>query len=372
MATLVDPFKYSTCPRCGGGLLTESFLVASETGWTSLGPDRLRSTDLGEALEASAGLFAGRTIPAGLPILVCPNCVKELAEQAVVSDLMNAQGLSEAEARELAPYLSRIRSGNVSISRQQTPAVAPRGGDTALHTLVQRIHFRSPRALIEWEAAFAKIVRLCETGVSVHALNAKGATALWALLDIDDFRLHESEYLFDEIGWYGDDRDFAGRVFDWRRVFETRTRYQTPNFRARFSVLICYEDIFPDLVREFCRRGPDFLVNMTNDAWFGKTSAPYQHAQASVFRAVENRIPVIRATNTGYSCFISPEGRILGQVEDKGESIFVTGHAGHDLVLRKGRSLYTRFGDVFLGGVFILCIFAYRSRNRHTPYYRPS
>jgi len=226
MATLVDPFKYSTCPRCGGGLLTESFLVASETGWTSLGPDRLRSTDLGEALEASAGLFAGRTIPAGLPILVCPNCVKELAEQAVVSDLMNAQGLSEAEARELAPYLSRIRSGNVSISRQQTPAVAPRGGDTALHTLVQRIHFRSPRALIEWEAAFAKIVRLCETGVSVHALNAKGATALWALLDIDDFRFHESEYLFDEIGWYGDDRDFAGRVFDWRRVFETRTRFE--------------------------------------------------------------------------------------------------------------------------------------------------
>ncbi|PIY16784.1 MAG: apolipoprotein N-acyltransferase, partial [Elusimicrobia bacterium CG_4_10_14_3_um_filter_49_12_50_7] len=118
---------------------------------------------------------------------------------------------------------------------------------------------------------------------------------------------------------------------------------QKTNIKVNFAALICYEDIFPDLVREFRNNGADFLVNMTNDAWFGKTSAPYQHAQASVFRAVENRVHVVRAANTGLSCFISPEGRILDSVKENGEEIFVTGHRGAELILRKERSFYTRF-----------------------------
>lgn len=155
---------------------------------------------------------------------------------------------------------------------------------------------------------------------------------------------------------------------DEKTVFEMRTRYQNPNSIVKFSVLICYEDIFPGLVRGFCLRGPDFLVNMTNDAWFGKTAAPYQHAQGSLFRAVENRVPVVRSTNTGFSCFISPEGRVLASVNDNGKEIFVTGHQGYDLVLSRSRSFYTRFGDVFVGLMFVLCFFAYRHRSRLTVY----
>ena len=148
-------------------------------------------------------------------------------------------------------------------------------------------------------------------------------------------------------------------------IFETQSRFQERNIKVRFGVLICYEDIFPGLVRRFCAPdGADFLVNITNDAWFGRTSAPYQHAQASVFRAVENRIPVVRAANTGLSCFISPEGRILSSVSDnRGEEIFVTGHRTQDIVLRKGRSFYSAFGDVFLALPLLLCLMAYRMKD---------
>jgi len=155
-----------------------------------------------------------------------------------------------------------------------------------------------------------------------------------------------------------------------RTIFTMVTRYQKTNIKVNFAALICYEDIFPDLVREFRNNGADFLVNMTNDAWFGKTSAPYQHAQASVFRAVENRVHVVRAANTGLSCFISPEGRILDSVKENGEEIFVTGHRGAELILRKERSFYTRFGDIFAAFCFILCFLAYRDFSKRKTYAR--
>ena len=95
--------------------------------------------------------------------------------------------------------------------------------------------------------------------------------------------------------------------------------------KGQFGVLICFEDIFPCLVRNFVKRNASFMVNITNDAWFGKSNAPYQHAQASVFRAVENRVPVIRAANTGLSCFIDSKGRIIDKVSSGEKDIFVEG-----------------------------------------------
>ena len=153
-------------------------------------------------------------------------------------------------------------------------------------------------------------------------------------------------------------------------IFKAVSRYQKVNIRVKFAALICYEDIFPGLVRDSCNHGADFLVNMTNDAWFGKTAAPYQHAQASVFRAVENRVNVVRATNTGLSCFILPEGKIAASVSENGEEIFVTGHKGYDLLLKKEKSFYTRFGDVFALFCFILCFAAYKDRSKRKIYAR--
>jgi len=167
---------------------------------------------------------------------------------------------------------------------------------------------------------------------------------------------------FVEIGDFTPGREFT--------LFDAVSRYQKNKITAKFATLICYEDMFPSLVRRFCKNGAYFLINMTNDAWFGKTSGPYQHAQASVFRAIENRVNVIRAANTGWSCFIAPTGHILSSVEDKGEKIMVTGHKGQNITLRKVRSFYTRFGDVFMLLILALLILAYRDRSKYSAYSR--
>lgn len=120
-----------------------------------------------------------------------------------------------------------------------------------------------------------------------------------------------------------------------------------------FGCLICFEDIFPDLARGFVKNNAGFLVNITNDAWFGKSSAAYQHAQASVFRAVENRINVIRAANTGLSCFIDQKGRIVSKVSKEDKDLFIDGFRTQEIVLSRTRTVYTVYGDIFA----YLCIF---------------
>lgn len=130
---------------------------------------------------------------------------------------------------------------------------------------------------------------------------------------------------------------------------------QIPNVRSSlpFSVLICFEDIFPELARRFVQRGAQMLVVITNDAWFGKTAAAYQHAQASVLRAVELRVPVVRAANTGWSGCITESGRWIGSVRDaQGEELFVEGVAGCELAVRDAATLYQRWGDWWA----ILCV----------------
>ena len=126
------------------------------------------------------------------------------------------------------------------------------------------------------------------------------------------------------------------------------SKLETRNSKLKFSVLICFEDIFPKLARRFVRQGAVLLLNITNDAWFGPTAAAYQHAQASTFRAVELRVPVARATNTGWSGCIDPAGRWRERVQDlHGRELFVAGTITCELPLRTLQSLYGRLGDWF-------------------------
>ena len=123
-----------------------------------------------------------------------------------------------------------------------------------------------------------------------------------------------------------------------------------------FAVLICFEDVFPYLSRGFVKRGADFLINISNDAWFGDTGAPYQHCQSAVFRAVENRVNVIKCSNTGVSCFINPTGKIFSKFSKKGKDIFVEGYFTQKIVVEKrAQSFYTRFGDVFALFCLLFC-----------------
>jgi apolipoprotein N-acyltransferase len=129
---------------------------------------------------------------------------------------------------------------------------------------------------------------------------------------------------------------------------ETFTIFETPVFRL--GTTICWENLFPDLTRRFVLEGAQFIVNITNIAHFGKSSVPYQVASMNVFRAVENRVFVVRCTNTGVSCFIDPYGRIINRVQDQnGQDIFVRGVLTETIKLMHVRTLYTRYGDWFIG-----------------------
>lgn len=113
------------------------------------------------------------------------------------------------------------------------------------------------------------------------------------------------------------------------------------------GVLVCFEGIFPELARESVAKGSDLLVNITNDAWFGRSSAPYQHLAMTRFRAVENRVWVARAANTGISALIAPSGRITARTD-----IFTTTVLTGGVGLGAHPSFYTRHGD-FLPAIFL-------------------
>jgi apolipoprotein N-acyltransferase len=113
--------------------------------------------------------------------------------------------------------------------------------------------------------------------------------------------------------------------------------------QARFSVLICYEGIFPSLARGFVERGAELLVNITNDAWFGRSSAPYQHLMMEAMRAVENRVPLVRAANTGFSAVVDLDGRVRTRT-----NLYETTLIVEDLAWPRVRSFYAMHGDVFV------------------------
>ena len=111
----------------------------------------------------------------------------------------------------------------------------------------------------------------------------------------------------------------------------------------RIGVLICYEGIFPESAREYKQKGADLLVNITNDAWFGKTSAPFQHLSMTVFRAVENRLYLVRAANTGISAIIDPTGKILSQT-----GIFERTVLKGEVKYIDEKTFYAAYGDMFV------------------------
>ncbi|MDQ7784986.1 MAG: apolipoprotein N-acyltransferase [Desulfomonilaceae bacterium] len=110
-----------------------------------------------------------------------------------------------------------------------------------------------------------------------------------------------------------------------------------------FSVLICYEAIFPELSRLAVNNGARMLVNITNDGWFGRSAAPYQHLAMARIRSIENRVWLMRAANTGISAVVDPAGRIVESIALEDEGTIVA----QVPITSEGRTFYTRFGDVF-------------------------
>jgi len=119
---------------------------------------------------------------------------------------------------------------------------------------------------------------------------------------------------------------------------------------VKFGVAICYEVIFPNLVRQFSVNGAEFLVTITNDGWFGPSSAPAQHFAMVVFRSVENHLAFARAANTGISGFIDPFGHIIHATP-----LFAEQASKAAIPLRQPRTFYSYYGDVFAYACVIIC-----------------
>jgi apolipoprotein N-acyltransferase len=120
----------------------------------------------------------------------------------------------------------------------------------------------------------------------------------------------------------------------------------------KFGVLICFENSFPHLVRRAAVLDADFLVQLTNDGWFGRSGQPKQDLAIAVFRSIENGATLVRGTNTGISCFIDPWGRVSGMVTSPwGETVFARGISVHNISTVAHDTVYKTYGDIYV----VLC-----------------
>lgn len=238
--------------------------------------------------------------------------------------------------------------------------------------LTELASYDSPELMIWPEAAFPGFFNRDLLAEQVQALTRRiQIPLLVGSPHQGDDRFYNSAYLLDPSGKITDRYDKIhlvpfGEYVPWKPILGFLEPYAyalgVSDFSAgrefrvfklggpgpRFSVLICFEDIFPELARQFVNRGADFLAVITNDAWFGKSSAPYQHLQASIFRAIENGVSVVRAANTGVSAFITPLGEVAARVKNQeGKDTFIMGGITYPVTWDKIPTLYRQGGWLF-------------------------
>ena len=126
--------------------------------------------------------------------------------------------------------------------------------------------------------------------------------------------------------------------------------FRLSDLHVNASVLICFEDIFPHLAREYVQDDTDFLVNITNNGWFGESAAQWQHGMSAIFRAIENGVPLLRCSNNGLTCWVDQFGRVRQVFRDAKGTIYGPGVMTAEIPLARGsrtRTFYNAHGDVF-------------------------
>jgi apolipoprotein N-acyltransferase len=144
-------------------------------------------------------------------------------------------------------------------------------------------------------------------------------------------------------------------------------RFDLENLGVTASPLICYEDMFPQTGREAAQTGADFLVNVTNDGWFGDSAEQWQHETGAIFRAVENGLPLIRCCNNGITCWVDGYGRQQEIFRDEKDSVYGMGAMAFDLPLGPHPpTFYTHHGDLFGWGCVAIatCLCAIKAAQR--------
>jgi apolipoprotein N-acyltransferase len=157
--------------------------------------------------------------------------------------------------------------------------------------------------------------------------------------------------------------------FDTGREY---TVFQLTNPSVQVAPLICFEDTIGELTRRFVLRGANLLVNITNDAWFLRSAGSKQHLANAIFRCIETRRPMVRAANTGVTCFINEFGRVTQILRDEEGSTFTEGVLTDEISVPQDRQLtfYTRHGELFakscavITGLAMIFIFARRKLGR--------
>ncbi len=212
--------------------------------------------------------------------------------------------------------------------------------------------FQEPR----WDSTVAQFARASHTPIltgGVHAiLQPNGLYATYNAAFLFDSTgawrnspVYEKHYLvpvvervpFVPVSWFR----HVPWLDKWSGGFsEGKTLPLYPVAVGRFGVLVCYESIFESVARRYRAAGADFLVNVTNDAWYGRTAGPYQHAAHVVMRAIETRMGIARAANSGITMLVDP----LGRITDVTRLEVQTTVAG-PLLTSDVRSLYVRLGD---------------------------
>lgn len=155
---------------------------------------------------------------------------------------------------------------------------------------------------------------------------------------------------------------FAGKVVPEISDFTAGEQHTAfPLNGKKFAVNICFEVVFPQLARTFCKNGVALLTTITNDAWFGKSSAPYQHFAMATMRAIENRRYLVRAANTGISGIVDPYGRVIQKTD-----IFVPAVLSGRVQWIDEQTIYTQTGDwiVYLSAVVSILVLAATLRKK--------
>ena len=174
------------------------------------------------------------------------------------------------------------------------------------------------------------------------------------------------EYLpfYDQMRWL---KDLIPEISNFGRGTEVTTFPLTLGDRTvKLGPMICYEDIFPSFGRRLTRLRPNVFINLTNDAWFGATSEPYEHMALSVYRAVESRIFLVRAENTGVSTVIDATGKVvdIGPVVDAAEPAPQPFTMTHEIASLEPAMFYATVGESFGGAcLVILLLIAWRARH---------
>ncbi len=250
--------------------------------------------------------------------------------------------------------------------------------------LSQKALTNKPDLLIWPEAAVPGLIRAYEE-ISGPIENLARTNKVWMVIGGDDFQLHPNAKTLEDSDFFNSsflispEGKIAGNyrkrnlvifgeyvpLTKWLPFLKFLTPitggftpgdravpFEMPDLKVKVSVLICFEDVFPHLVREYVSDDTDFLVNLTNNGWFGEGAAQWQHAAAALFRAVENGVPLVRCSNNGLTCWIDSYGRLRQVFQSDTHGIYGPGFMiAHIPVLAPGEkrapTYYRLHGDVF-------------------------